>query len=69
MINPSIDCEQNLGPTDWRRMNRWQLEMFARHGSNQQKDSLIAYGYSGLPAFMFEELYYIATGQPWLTEE
>ena len=65
MINPAIDCRQDLGPADWKRMNRMQLELFAGHGSQQQKDSLIDWGYSGLPAFFFEELFFLATGQEW----
>ena len=46
-------------------MNRRQLEAFAAHGSQQQKDSLIDWGYSGLPAFFFEDLFFMATGQEW----
>ena len=65
MINPATDCQQDLGPSDWRRMNRMQLEFFATHGSQQQKDSLIDWGYSGLPAFFFEDLFFMATGQEW----
>lgn len=65
MINPAIDCRSDLGPSDFAKMNRWQLEMFALHGNDQQKQSLIDYGYGGLPAWMFEYLYEMATGQPW----
>ena len=69
MINVAIDCRQDLGPSDWRNMNRWQLEMFALHGSTQQKDSLIDFGYSGLPAWQFEYLYEMATGKAWPPED
>jgi hypothetical protein len=65
MINPATDCRQDLGPSDWQRMNRQNLERFASHGSQQQKDSLIDWAYSGLPAFFFEELFFLATGQEW----
>jgi hypothetical protein len=65
MINPATDCRQDLGPSDWEQMNRFSLERFASHGSQQQKDSLIDWAYSGLPAFFFEELFFLATGQEW----
>jgi len=38
--------------------------MFARHGSTQQKDSLIAFAYDELPALAWAYLYNMATGQP-----
>jgi hypothetical protein len=65
MINPATDCRSDLSPSDLQRMNRWQLEMFAQHGNNKQKQSLIDWGYSGLPAWQFEYLYEMATGEPW----
>ena len=65
MINPAVDCKQDLGPSDWRAMDHRNLERFATYGSQQQKDSLIDWGYSGLPAFFFEELYFLATGEEW----
>ena len=68
MINVAIDCRSDLGPSDWRNMNRWQLEMFARHGNHQQRESLLDWAYSGLPAWFFEALYEIATGEPWLQD-
>jgi len=46
-------------------MDRRNLERFATYGSQQQKDSLIDWGYSGLPAFLFEELFFLATGEEW----
>jgi hypothetical protein len=65
MINVAIDCRSDLGPADWQRMNRWQLEQFARHGNHQQKESLTDWGYSGIPAWQFEELYFLAYGEEW----
>ena len=65
MINVATDCREDLGPSDWSKMNRANLERFALYGSQQQKNSLIDYGYSGLPAWFFEELYFMATGQEW----
>jgi hypothetical protein len=49
MINVATDCTSDLGPSDWRKMNRWQLELFAREGNAQQ----------------FEELYFLAYGEEW----
>jgi len=65
MINVATDCQQDLGPSDWNKMNRWQLEKFATDGSPQQKDSLTSWAYSGLPAWFFEELYSLAYGEEW----
>lgn len=65
MINVATDCRSDLGPSDFMKMDRWQLEAFAQHGNDQQKQSLIDFGYSGLPAWQFEYLYEMATGQPW----
>lgn len=65
MIDVATDCRQDLGPSDWKKMNRQNLERFATYGSPQQKASLIDWGYSGLPAWFFEELHYLATGEEW----
>jgi hypothetical protein len=65
MINVATDCVADLGPSDWRKMNRWQLELFAREGTAQQKASLTDWGYSGMPAWQFEELYFLAYGEEW----
>jgi hypothetical protein len=65
MINVATDCIADLGPSDWRKMNRWQLELFAREGTAQQKASLTDWGYSGMPAWQFEELYFSAYGEEW----
>jgi hypothetical protein len=65
MINVATDCQQDLGPSDWNKMDRWQLEKFATDGSPQQKASLIDWAYSGLPAWFFEDLYFLAYGEEW----
>lgn len=65
MINVATDCQQDLSPSDWDKMSRWQLELFATDGSPQQKASLTSWGYSGLPAWFFEELYFLAHGEEW----
>jgi hypothetical protein len=65
MINPTIDCRSDLGPSDWAKMNRWQLEMFAQHGNDVQKKSLVDYGYGNLPAWQFEYLFEMAYKEPW----
>ncbi len=64
-INVATDCRQDLGPSDWARMNRWQLEKFASEGSPQQRQSLTDWGYSGLPAWQFEHLFFLAYGEEW----
>ena len=65
MINPATDCKSDLSRSDLQKMTRWQLEVFAQHGNDRQKQCLIDWGYSGLPAWHFEYLYEMATGQPW----
>jgi hypothetical protein len=65
MINPATDCHSDLSPSDLSRMTRYQLETFAQHGNDKQKQCLIDWGYSGLPAWQFEYLYEMATGEPW----
>lgn len=65
MINPATDCKQDLSPSDLRKMSRYSLEQFASRGSQQQRAALIDWGYSELPAFFFEHLYWLATGEEW----
>lgn len=64
MINIQTDLLP-LSPTVLAKMNRNTLERIASEGTPQQKDSLIDWGYSGLPAWFFEELYFMATGKEW----
>ncbi len=66
-INPATDCE-TPSPSDWARMNCRQLEAFATRGNREQKAALIDWGYSGLPAWHFEELYFLATGEEWIQD-
>jgi hypothetical protein len=64
MINIQTDLLP-LSPSVLSKMSRSNLERIAKEGTTEQKDSLIAWGYSGLPAFFFEDLYFMATGQEW----
>lgn len=69
MINIQTDL-QPLSPSNLHKMwcsntGRHQLERIATEGTQQQKDSLIDWGYSKLPAWFFEELYFMATGKEW----
>jgi len=64
MINIQTDLLP-LSPSVLSTMSRSNLERIAKEGTTEQKDSLIAWGYSGLPAFFFEDLYFMATGQEW----
>ena len=41
------------------------LERIACEGTHEQKRQLIDWGYSGLPAWHFEDLYLMATGEEW----
>ena len=68
MINPATDCTIP-GPADWQRMNRRQLETFATKGSPEQKASLTDWAYSGLPAWFFEDLYFLSYGEEWEEQE
>lgn len=54
-----------LSPSALSKMSRWQLERIADEGTTEQKDNLIDWGYSNLPAWLFEELYFISTGKEW----
>ena len=64
MINIQTDLLP-LTPTILSKMSRSNLERIAMEGTKDQKDSLIDWGYSGLPAFFFEELFFLATGTEW----
>jgi hypothetical protein len=64
MINIQTDL-LSLSPSVLSKMSRSNLERIAIEGTTEQKDSLIAWGYSALPAFFFEDLYFMATGQEW----
>lgn len=57
------------GPSEWRKMDWNGMLNFATHGNEQQKDSLVDFGYSGLPAWMFEELYFLAKGEEWKCDD
>jgi hypothetical protein len=44
----------------------WQtLCRIAKEGTEEQQDCLIAWGYSGIPAWQFEDLFYMAKGEEW----
>lgn len=64
MINIETDLLP-LSPSVLQKMTRPNLERIAIEGNVEQKSCLIDWGYSGLPAFHFEELYFLATGQEW----
>lgn len=64
MINIQTDLLP-LSPTVLSKMSRSNLERIAKEGTKEQKDCLIDWGYSGLPAFFFEDLYFLATGTEW----
>lgn len=67
MINIQTDLLP-LTPTVLKKMGRHQLERIAMEGTSEQKDCLIDWGYSGLPAWFFEELFFMATGKEWNNE-
>jgi hypothetical protein len=46
-------------------MPAWQLEKFASEGSPQQRQSLTDWAYGGLPAWLFEHLFFLAYGEEW----
>lgn len=64
MINIQTDLLP-LTPSILKKMSRHQLERIATEGTKEQKDCLIDWGYSGLPAWFFEELFFMATGKEW----
>lgn len=64
MINIQTDLLP-LSPTVLATMNRNNLERIANEGTQEQRNALIDWGYSGLPAWFFEELYFMATGKEW----
>lgn len=68
MSNP-IANYPTPGPSEWRKMSWSKMLAFATHGNEQQKDSLTDFAYSGLPAWMFEELYFLAKGQEWKCDD
>jgi hypothetical protein len=66
MINIQTDLLP-LSPSVLSKMSRSNLERIAA-GSGIGKSSFcreIDWGYSGLPAWFFEELFFIATGSEW----
>ena len=64
MINIQTDLLP-LSPSVLNTMSRANLERIAMEGTYEQKQNLIDWGYSGLPAWFFEELYFLATGEEW----
>jgi hypothetical protein len=63
-----IDIQKDLlplSPSVLSKMNRNTLERIATEGTAAQKQDLIDWGYAGLPAWFFEELYLMATGEEW----
>lgn len=67
MINIQTDLLP-LSPSVLSTMSRSNLERIANEGTNQQKDCLIDWGYSALPAWFFEELFFLATGTEWIQD-
>jgi hypothetical protein len=64
MINIQTDLLP-LTSDSLSKMNRQTLERVAIEGTAEQKQQLIDWGYSKLPAYFFEDLYLMATGQEW----
>lgn len=64
MINIQTDLLP-LPPSVLNKMGRANLERIAKEGTHEQKQNLIDWGYSVLPAWFFEELYFLATGEEW----
>jgi hypothetical protein len=64
MINIQTDLLP-LSPTVLSKMSRSNLERIATEGTKEQKDALIDWGYANIPAWFFEELFFIATGEEW----
>jgi hypothetical protein len=64
MINIQNDLLP-LSPTVLNKMSRSNLERIAVEGTKEQKDCLIDWAYSGLPAWFFEDLFFLATGTEW----
>lgn len=67
MINIQTDLLP-LSPSILKTMSSSNLERIAKEGTKEQKDCLIDWGYSGLPAWHFEHLYLLATGEEWCTD-
>lgn len=50
------------------RYGRGQLEGIATSGNAADKETLIDWGYGNLPYWYFEHLYFLATGEEWITD-
>jgi hypothetical protein len=64
-VNVATDCRQQLTPAALVRMGRYQLEQIATDGTDEQKTCLLDWAYSGIPAWFFEHLHFLATGEEW----
>ena len=49
-----------LSKCNWATLCR-----IANEGTIEQQDCLIHWGYAGIPAWQFEELYFMAKGEEW----
>ena len=66
MIN--IQADINVTPESLSKSSWSALVRIAQEGSAQQQDCLIDWGYSSIPAWQFEELFFLAKGEEWEQE-
>jgi len=67
MVN--IQTDVVVTPETLRLMSRWELQAIAEDGNQEQKDCLIHWGYASIPAWHFEHLYLVATGEEWWQDD
>ena len=63
MIN--IQTDMNVTPESLSKSSWKCLVRIAQEGTEQQQETLIDWGYRSIPAWQFEELYFLAKGEEW----
>ena len=61
----NIQTDVTVTPSMLSKCNWQTLCRIAKEGTEEQQDCLIAWGYSGIPAWQFEDLYFMAKGEEW----
>lgn len=65
----NIQTDVNVSPAMLSKCSWKVLVRIAREGSKEQQDCLIDWGYAGIPAWQFEELFFIAKGEEWQQDD
>ena len=65
----NIQTDVTVSPEMLTKCNWQTLRRIATEGTVAQQDCLIDWGYASIPAWMFEELFFLAKGEEWQQDD